>query len=631
VVYNNPGIHEKPQMKRQADHMNEITIMSDYLEVLREEHVKAMSFETLMVHLRTPDTIRKARDLLSRFADAPLNVRVVLAGFLVKHHKPRVFEDFGNLEQALVEATLPLLSGLEELARKITPKAGEVAAFNVQLRAYLAAFEAWKKPDEAKLLKRIEHALVALGHAESALPASEPEDSKLVVEFRSQTDRLRDKMLRIGGADCLAAFDERHPRRPRQGASGGSILDLRLTNEHLAHELLFDADFQLEESGGLPNQAFDRIREQFHAAFWASLVDDLRASPPIYSRVARVLGEVRDGLADLVCASYRIHEVVDVERITAAARAPGFAWAEQWGGCRALVDEIVFVIRKSQAPKRDAELDAAFVPVRAGMAAAAEGAMEHPVALCKALEFLLARVNLMRIDAANMRLRLIAPVVRDHGVDYERGKFQEKLDRGAITTERTAAWLRAAASGSTDVVKVHSLAMRALVTGETPVSPEMLPETLEFDLGRLVGLQAAFGRLVDQCTVLVTASHFVRVLGFVQDPKDLEARFADFTQRVLAMQEVRLVDAVEALRDVALVPDSIRPAFGDCLHRDHPVRRLLAARIRKVYEARSSAFLPTARAMLPAIQAEAAKLDTLTAFNCAIHLPTYARLLSPSD
>ena len=34
-------------------------------------------------------------------------------------------------------------------------------------------------------------------------------------------------------------------------------------------------------------------------------------------------------------------------------------------------------------------------------------------------------------------LRLIAPVVKDHGVDYERGKFQDKLNDGSLTLART--------------------------------------------------------------------------------------------------------------------------------------------------------------------------------------------------
>ena len=54
----------------------------------------------------------------------------------------------------------------------------------------------------------------------------------------------------------------------------------------------------------------------------------------------------------------------------------------------------------------------------------ADPSADHPLVFCNALEFLLDRVNMMRIDAANARLRLIAPVVRDHGIDYERGKFQ---------------------------------------------------------------------------------------------------------------------------------------------------------------------------------------------------------------
>ena len=35
------------------------------------------------------------------------------------------------------------------------------------------------------------------------------------------------------------------------------------------------------------------------------------------------------------------------------------------------------------------------------------------------------------------RLRLIAPVIKDHGLDYERGKLQDKIKDGSLTLERT--------------------------------------------------------------------------------------------------------------------------------------------------------------------------------------------------
>ena len=54
-----------------------------------------------------------------------------------------------------------------------------------------------------------------------------------------------------------------------------------------------------------------------------------------------------------------------------------------------------------QAPRRDEESKIGWKPVRQAMEEAA--AEDQPRALCKALEFLLERVNAMRIDAANAR------------------------------------------------------------------------------------------------------------------------------------------------------------------------------------------------------------------------------------
>jgi hypothetical protein len=114
-------------------------------------------------------------------------------------------------------------------------------------------------------------------------------------------------MQQIGGADRLAGFDEWRKSLPvpPRSANCRCVHDGRVTNEQLAHELLLDESFQLEETGGLPDGCFQQVREQFHAAFWASLVDDLRVSPPIYRRVERVFEEVRDGLVTLVSAFYR--------------------------------------------------------------------------------------------------------------------------------------------------------------------------------------------------------------------------------------------------------------------------------------------------------------------------------------
>ena len=47
-----------------------------------------------------------------------------------------------------------------------------------------------------------------------------------------------------------------------------------------------------------------------------------------------------------------------------------------------------------------------------------------PKAFCKALEFLLERINLMRIDDVNKIIRRIAPFIKVNGIEYERENFQ---------------------------------------------------------------------------------------------------------------------------------------------------------------------------------------------------------------
>jgi hypothetical protein len=123
------------------------------------------------------------------------------------------------------------------------------------------------------------------------------------------------------------------------------------------------------------------------------------------------------------------------------------------------------------------------------------------------------------------RLRLIAPVIKDHGIDYERGKFQDKLRDGTLTLERTRDWIRtclrhevaARAAGldgllagqASSYESIHSAAMLALVADPTPLTPERCPETLLFDVHRLSLLQREFQRVVTSATMLVTAAHGV--------------------------------------------------------------------------------------------------------------------------
>lgn len=515
------------------------------------EHVKSISFEALVVLLREKPVIGASKALLQRIhllstfrhgspskALSPenVNVRVFLAGFMIAYRPTHVFEAMGTLEQALYESATPLIVAFEKIRDSLRRAKGNFAQvrheltkdFPTLLFEFLKRFKAWKVPDEAKLTSRIKHALIALYQAEEHLPPDEPEDSKLKIEFRTQIERLRSKLQQIAGVDALNQFDERRRSSPSpcsgaaphppHGFDGGAYAALpgRMTNEQLAHELLLDCTFQLDESGGcsVENPVFHRIRESFHQAFWDSLVDDLKLAVPCYVRVLRVLGEIRDGINDLAGSreSGSITEAVDLGFIREQAEAGLYGW----GSCMGLIAAIVKVVQKVQAPKRDEETKAKWTEVGAQMQAADADAQARPRSLCKALEFLLDRVNAMRIDAANARLRLIAPVIKDHGVDYERGKFQDKLDDGTLTLERTRAWVRKALRWEVQsglplddllegkpqaFVRVHLAAVLDLVVAPAAPKADACPETLLMDAYRLGQFGREFGYIAEATTM----------------------------------------------------------------------------------------------------------------------------------
>ena len=639
-------------------------------------YVRSISFESLVVKLRERPLIAATKALLQRvhllctfrhgspprmLAPENVNVRVFLAGYMIAYRSTHVFESMGALERPLLEAATKLIDCFESIVGVLRDHDGHFATvphalsaqFTSLLFDYLKCFKAWKVPDEAKLVCRIRHALVALYQAEAHLPPDEPDDSRLKVEFRTQIERLRSKLQQIAGADAVVQFDaERANNVLPQGPPGGgayAALPGRMTNEQLAHELLLDPTFQLDESGGcsVENPVFHRIRASFHQAFWDSLADDLRLATPCYVRVLRVLAEIRDGLKDLGGANVDAHDgLVDLDWIRQQAEAGAY----DWGRCRALVSAIVEVVQRMQSPRRDDETRAKWAAIDRRMAAAV-AAPDQPGAFCAALEFLLDRVNAMRIDAANARLRLISPVIRDHGIDYERGKFQEKLNDGSLTLERTTAWIEETVRQEVDgreveldgllngraepFVRVHTMAVVRLVTTDqrAPPSAETVPETLQMDVHRIGLMQAEFRYLTVAATVLLATAHplagnaAVRaqleeaVVAHRSDTNDLHA--------LLEATETALAPLDETPRRIAqcVVHQSTSPT--------DPVRRLLEMRLRAlVVRVMRDGRLPAdlrafaqARALLPRVDMLATKLSSLCNLNRTVHLPTYNRLI----
>lgn len=482
-----------------------------------------------------------------------VNVRVFLAIYMIVSHPDKVFESLSEpLVQPLRDAASKFLDHFEIICSAIRDHPHKAynelpldltQDFGVNLAEYYRAFQAWKAPDEIKLITRIKHALIALFQAYTHLPSNEPANSPLRLEFCAQVARLLVKLREVGGAGAVAAFMESNPAPDgivvvgntlpaATGAAGILAAALlagaaaapgnnapaplfhtsapypdRMSNEDLAHALLIDPSFTIGDHGTASSR-YQEVRNRFHRAFWDSLISELTLRPnPCFTRVMRVIEEIRSSLCDL-------GGVWPMEVDTAQLQTRAVAGSMAWEDFVAVVRSILAAIRRAQSPARVDDTNARWAVVCESLEAAADSDPDQPRAFCSALEFLLDCINILRIDSANARLRLIAPVVAEHGIFYEVGKFNEKIVAGSITLDRTTAWLRRALASSpgasTPIPQLHARAMVSLVFHPEPLTQDNIPETLALDVRQLTPLQSEVHYITSAATLLIMTA---RVLG----------------------------------------------------------------------------------------------------------------------
>lgn len=161
------------------------------------------------------------------------------------------------------------------------------------------------------------------------------------------------------------------------------------------------------------------------------------------------------------------------------------------------------------------------------------------------------RAHVLKIDELNLRLKVhIVPTLLQQGVEFERSKFQEHLQDGALTLEHTTRWMQLIYHKEVNVLKavdrnhllqgipaayvhLHASAILALVleqpndegAGPLTVSTELAnmirysddrtcPETLLLDATRLRKLRNEFRHIVRGTTLLLTARQVIRNAGF---------------------------------------------------------------------------------------------------------------------
>ncbi len=218
-----------------------------------------------------------------------------------------------------------------------------------------------------------------------------------------------------------------------------------LSNEWLVHEVLVSQDpvtvnlEQAEEKGLLPNYESlgidDMFWEEASEAFkecdytpLIMLISDLRM---------KIIGFTpkRKDLAIETC------EAMDVDLLKQMNKHGALDINTFFKVIRFACERVL----ELEAPIRNAETSAKLEALSEARSSIAIGRMTFDIELVREyFTFLYSKLGEIHVDILNAHLQFVTPFLKQHGVEYEKDRFIEKLDTNEINLDATYSWLNSA-------------------------------------------------------------------------------------------------------------------------------------------------------------------------------------------
>lgn len=251
-----------------------------------------------------------------------LHPKIFRSSYLIALHTGDVMEQMDDLATAVVEASKQLLPVFEAVVRMLAvrktwkevmadPTASSIAPVTCR---YIRTFLDWKKNDEARLGNKIKASLRNLARSLRSMASSGEKHKDIRKKLEDQTGRLKQKLCIIQGKDELKRYEEeeaetaraaeeRVAKRARQAVGDAEMNESMLSssfrgmsNAHVAHEILLNPMFELDDDVGEKNRPRDeklvsiKLRRSLSPAFWEELTKDLvEQRDPSHARVLQVL------------------------------------------------------------------------------------------------------------------------------------------------------------------------------------------------------------------------------------------------------------------------------------------------------------------------------------------------------
>ncbi|XP_028810868.1 T-complex protein 11-like protein 2 isoform X2 [Denticeps clupeoides] len=180
----------------------------------------------------------------------------------------------------------------------------------------------------------------------------------------------------------------------------------------LAHEIIVNRDFRLDQPDPPPNSLHKRVKEIVHKAFWDCLESELNEEPPEYEHAIRLLEEIRETLLSFLNPGAnrmrtQIMEVLDMDLIRQQADNDAV-------DIQGLASYVINTMGKLCAPMRDDEV---------------KKLRETPGDIVSMFKEIFRVLDLMKMDLVNFTITTLRPELQKNSVEYERAKFQSIVEK----------------------------------------------------------------------------------------------------------------------------------------------------------------------------------------------------------
>ncbi|XP_052347587.1 T-complex protein 11-like protein 2 [Oncorhynchus keta] len=183
-----------------------------------------------------------------------------------------------------------------------------------------------------------------------------------------------------------------------------------LSNLTLAHEIIVNRDFHVEQPHLPQNSLEKQVKDIVHKAFWDSLESELNDDPPEYEHTIKLLEEIREILLSFLSPGAnrlrtQILEVLDMDLIRQQADKEAV-------DIHGLASYIITIMGKLCAPVRDDEV---------------KKLRESPDNVASMYKYVWG--DLMKMDMVNFTIQSLRPDLQRQSVEYERAKFQSIVEK----------------------------------------------------------------------------------------------------------------------------------------------------------------------------------------------------------